>query len=62
MKKEIMKIIYGVPANNINVVPLGVGPDFFEERSQKQAREKLNFFDEDKIVLAVGSTPLIVRR
>ncbi|MFL2647037.1 MAG: glycosyltransferase [Dehalococcoidia bacterium] len=53
-EKEIMRIIYGVPANNINVVPLGVGPDFFEERSQNQAREKLNFFDEDKIVLAVG--------
>jgi len=53
-EKEIMRIIYGVPANNINVVPLGVGPDFFEEKSQNQAREKLEFFDEDKIVLAVG--------
>ena len=53
-EEEIMRTIYGVPANNINVVPLGVGPDFFEERTQKQAREKLNFIDEDKIILAVG--------
>ena len=53
-EKETMRTVYGVPANNINVVPLGVGPDFFEERTQKQAREKLNFIDEDKIILAVG--------
>ena len=53
-EKEIMRIIYGVSEDNISVVPLGVGPDFFEEKLQSYAREKLKFYNEDKIVLAVG--------
>jgi len=53
-EKEIMRIIYGVSEDNISVVPLGVGPDFFEEKLQSYAREKLKFYNGDKIVLAVG--------
>ncbi|MDA0352453.1 MAG: glycosyltransferase [Chloroflexi bacterium] len=53
-EERLLRQVYGVPADRIDVIPLGVDPERFHPGSREAARRQLGIAAEDRIVLAVG--------
>ncbi len=59
LKSKICEIEKNVPENKIKVIPNGVDISKFVNRSQQEAREKLNLPKNSKIVISIGA---LIRR
>jgi D-inositol-3-phosphate glycosyltransferase len=53
-ERQLLRQLYRVPSETVDVVPLGVDLGQFAPRSQQEAREALGLHPDERIVLGVG--------
>ena len=53
-ERQLLRQVYGVPAQRVEVIPLGVDREHFRPREQADARAALGLDPEARILLAVG--------